>query len=309
MRHKLTKRAIRRITASDSEAPQHHQCSSYRREEVILGPTMDDSAILTSNNPAIDEICFICGKKVTSVRSINLDLLSGTIHDKGHLSPQLWNKSPVSNNPVIPFIIDDDTTLHPSLRECLQSLVPYNQGHPSGSQTSFSDSEIPLFSTYGMMPMTSPTFHDPNSGYVSPLPSQSTHVGVSSSTSGAYGPLSNGTSSNFPQHFPVYYYGAASITNGYGSASVTLSNMQPGLQRRDSGSPEGNIVHSTCEDFMNSLGMITYGTAYMTNGYGSASVPMLDMQRRPKSPGPPAVDLAWCWNIELNVDARHASHK
>jgi hypothetical protein len=84
IRHKLTKRAIRRITANDSvDVPQHHHCSSYRREEVILGPTMDDSAILTSDNPAIHEICFVCGKKVTPAISIDLDLQCGAINDEG----------------------------------------------------------------------------------------------------------------------------------------------------------------------------------------------------------------------------------
>jgi hypothetical protein len=170
-------------------------------------------------------------------------------------SPQLLDRSPVSNNPVIPFIMNDDTTMDPNLREYLQSFGTYNQDVPSGSQTSFSDPENSPISIYGMTPMTSPTFHDPSSGFVSHSPTQSTHVGVSESTSGPYAPLSNGTSSTFPQYFPVYDYGATSMTNGYSSASVPMLDMQPGPQRRGSGSPEGNNIHSTWNDFVNGLGM------------------------------------------------------
>jgi hypothetical protein len=67
MRHELTSECvIRQITLSpDREFSIHHpKCTSYRREEVILGPTVEDSAILTSLFPSIDEVCFVCREKV-----------------------------------------------------------------------------------------------------------------------------------------------------------------------------------------------------------------------------------------------------
>jgi hypothetical protein len=66
MRHELTSECIiRQITSADCEfSAHHHKCTSYRREEVILGLTIEDSAILTSLFPSIDEVCFVCREKV-----------------------------------------------------------------------------------------------------------------------------------------------------------------------------------------------------------------------------------------------------
>jgi hypothetical protein len=59
-RHQLRKSGIRRL----NHQPSLHKCTSYRKEEVILGPTMETSAILMSSSPSIHEVCFVCGIRV-----------------------------------------------------------------------------------------------------------------------------------------------------------------------------------------------------------------------------------------------------
>jgi hypothetical protein len=80
MRHELTSGCvIRQITSSDREFSAHHQkCTSYRREEVILGLTVEDSAILTSLFPSIDEVCFVCREKVRPLPLVLFPTLTET---------------------------------------------------------------------------------------------------------------------------------------------------------------------------------------------------------------------------------------
>jgi hypothetical protein len=61
--HILTKRVMRRVKASNCQPSVSHRCS-YLKEEVILGPTVAESAILMTSNPTIHEVCFVCGERV-----------------------------------------------------------------------------------------------------------------------------------------------------------------------------------------------------------------------------------------------------
>jgi hypothetical protein len=65
-RHKLTKHVMRRLRSSNDQSLSVHRCTSYLKEEVILGPTLADSAILLSSSPSIHEVCFVCGRRVTA---------------------------------------------------------------------------------------------------------------------------------------------------------------------------------------------------------------------------------------------------
>jgi hypothetical protein len=65
-RHKLTKRVMRRLRSSNDQSLSVHRCTSYLKEEVILGTTLANSAILLSSSPSIHEVCFVCGRRVTA---------------------------------------------------------------------------------------------------------------------------------------------------------------------------------------------------------------------------------------------------
>jgi hypothetical protein len=58
---------LRRYVQSSAEAS--HQCTSYRKEEIILAPIAAKSATVTSLTPRLHEICFVCGKEVDPRRT------------------------------------------------------------------------------------------------------------------------------------------------------------------------------------------------------------------------------------------------
>ena len=63
-RHKLTKSVMRRVRTANHQPLVFHHCTSYLKEEVILGPTVAESAILMTSSPSIHEVCFVCGERV-----------------------------------------------------------------------------------------------------------------------------------------------------------------------------------------------------------------------------------------------------
>jgi hypothetical protein len=61
---RFTKHALRRLRISDNQSVSRHRCATYLKEEIILGASLTESAILTSLFPSIHEVCFVCGKRV-----------------------------------------------------------------------------------------------------------------------------------------------------------------------------------------------------------------------------------------------------
>ncbi|KAJ3568149.1 hypothetical protein NP233_g5908 [Leucocoprinus birnbaumii] len=83
---------------------------------------------------------------------------------------------------------------------------------------------------------------------------------ASSSTTGGIGP-SDVSVQSFPQYFPAFDYGSGMMGNSsttasaaYGGAPILDTPSPSGVQRRSSGSPEGNM-HSTWQDFVMGLQM------------------------------------------------------
>jgi len=195
-------------------------------------------------------------------------------------SPVLLERSPVSQNPVVPLPLSPGmhNQLPPSVREYLDSfkangigmsqMFTNHQQQSSSfsppSQGSFSDSEISPVSAYGMAAAPTTFSTEPNS-YVQQQPQHpmqsvmQSQSSMSMDTSGGSMPKND---VNFPQYFPVYDYGLASTsyTNGnmYGNEQTlmldTNSLAQHQMQRRSSGSPEGNM-QTTWLDFVNTMAM------------------------------------------------------
>jgi hypothetical protein len=80
-RFNITQRGMRRVRDNMpySLLPVSHRCQGYRREEVILGPSLLESVVLTSSNPTANEICFLCGEKITETYSARYRLILNNI--------------------------------------------------------------------------------------------------------------------------------------------------------------------------------------------------------------------------------------
>jgi hypothetical protein len=89
--HRLTKRGMRRLWNSNDQSLSMHMCTSYLKEEIVLGPTPADSAILLSSRPSIREVCFVCGRHAT----IPVDAIDETDHQlhQSDVSSQAANSS------------------------------------------------------------------------------------------------------------------------------------------------------------------------------------------------------------------------
>jgi len=193
-------------------------------------------------------------------------------------SPTLQERSPISQNPVVPLPLSPGfhNQLPPSVREYLDSFkisgnqhiysdtasqIPPGRGSTS-SQGSFSDATISPVSMYAMSTIPA-SFQTESTNY---LPQQSMQ-GILETPPNTHHRLPsmdtsmsrNGTSSNIPQYFPVYDYGLASTTYTNGGNPFVQehghfeANPAPG-QRRLSGSPDTNM-QSTWLDFVNTMAM------------------------------------------------------
>ncbi|KAJ7576797.1 hypothetical protein C8J56DRAFT_971614 [Mycena floridula] len=157
-------------------------------------------------------------------------------------SPLLINRSPNSRNPVVPLPLPSSAgaQVDANVLEYLSSFQSHHHHQPqrpplsAGSHGSFSDADMSPVSMYGMSSLSSfqsePGSYGQSSG-IHHSPTHATH--------------SNGSTS-FPQYFPVYDYGMSSMENGYGSTPMLNCS---------SGSPEANTMHSTWQEFVDTLSM------------------------------------------------------
>lgn len=165
-------------------------------------------------------------------------------------------------------------------------------GSQRGSFSTDVNVDLSPVSMYGMSTLdTSTTYPQDASSYMSPQsqqPQGMRHAGPphhqqhhhhpshsngsihdvtmgSASSSTAAGGGAGPSIQSFPQYFPVFDYGtgmmngntgttAAGSANAYGGAPILETPSPPGVQRRSSGSPEGNM-HSTWQDFVIGLQM------------------------------------------------------
>ncbi|KAH9479629.1 putative transcriptional regulatory protein C1F7.11c [Psilocybe cubensis] len=197
-------------------------------------------------------------------------------------SPILMERSPVSQNPIVPLPLSPGlhNNLPESVREYLDSFKVqggqsqqqqsvfnnHSSNHNSFNSNQYSDaSEISPVSMYGMSAMPTSFQSEPSSF----LPQQSMQnmmqAGQGSST--AMDTSNSQNESNFPQYFPVYDYGLASSSSGFqrgsGSGSMFTQDQplvldtSPGpAHRKASGSPEGHSnMQTTWLDFVNTMAM------------------------------------------------------
>lgn len=181
-------------------------------------------------------------------------------------SPQMFDRSPTSHNPVVPLPLSTMSPAHvdPNLLEYLNSFQQQQQPVSASSSNSYSDvADMSPVSMYGLTSLPGPTngFHSADaSNYQSMastpvMPSadssfqhhhsQNQHHNQSSLMSGSSGAPS------FPQYFPVYDYGASTSNNPY--APMLDSSPVP-LRRSSSGSPDQNLMHTVWQEFVTSNG-------------------------------------------------------
>lgn len=176
---------------------------------------------------------------------------------KESTSPQILHRSPTSHNPVVPFPLSPsaETQVDANVLEYLHSFQPPQQSHSqplsaSTTNSQYSDIDMSPVSMYGMR--NASQFSSEPVPYVGQSPTATTHQPRTM----AGGENGLGTTNAFPQYFPVYDYGAPLIGNGYNSVPLLDANPIPGgsVQRRSSsGSPEGNVLHSTWNEFVASF--------------------------------------------------------
>lgn len=196
-------------------------------------------------------------------------------------SPILMERSPVSQNPIVPLPLSPGVhnQLSASVLEYLKSFGPSGQNtdtmYPTHSSTShgsftgngtgssptqYSESDISPVSMYGMSTISS-SFHTEPTSYIQHQPMQNM-LQNNNVQSGSSGGGAKDNHAAFPQYFPVYDYGPSSVNYASGSsytannndhAPMLDSNPMPG-HRRSSGSPDGNM-QSTWLDFVNTMAM------------------------------------------------------
>jgi len=196
-------------------------------------------------------------------------------------SPQILERSPQSQNPIVPLPLSPTMQNHmdPSVVEYLQSFNhPSSMSGPgsAGTQISpqgvtFTDVDLSPISAYGMTTINPQTYQQEPSSFMAPSHQQQQQQGLQHggpshhSLNGSTirdvtmgGPTGGGSSQRnaFPQYFPVFDYGSGMMGNGtYPTATPILDTPTPaGVQRRSSGSPEGNM-QTTWQDFVNTLQM------------------------------------------------------
>lgn len=163
-------------------------------------------------------------------------------------SPLLLDRSPNSQNPVVPLPLPASVgaQVDPNVLEYLSSFQSHSHSSQHSAST-YSDVDISPVSIYGMSTISpfhsEPGTYGPQSpqNVAPPLPGHRQQV------------MSNGTSS-FPQYFPVYDYGMGSMENGYSNGVPILDgNPMRGQKRSSTGSPEANTMHTTWQDFVGGL--------------------------------------------------------
>ncbi|KAF9078131.1 fungal-specific transcription factor domain-containing protein [Rhodocollybia butyracea] len=176
-------------------------------------------------------------------------------------SPQLFDQSPNSHNPVVPLPLSPSAGAHvdSNLVEYLNSFQ--QPASASASGTPYSDVDISPVSMYDLtsLPVSANGYHSEPNNYQSmsspshsmmpsmdqSFPTQQQHSHHTSSMNGS-------APSSFPQYFPVFDYGPSSTsTNAY--APMLASSPGP-LRRSGSGSPEQNLMHTAWHEFVNSSG-------------------------------------------------------
>lgn len=195
-------------------------------------------------------------------------------------SPVLMDRSPVSQNPIVPLPLSPGlhNQLPPSVREYLDSFkvqghqehtvyqeqVTSNHGSFSSSLNGhgpYSESSISPVSMFGMSTLQT-SYPNDQTSYMGQQPmqdvmqSQSSAMGSHQSAMDASGSQND---SNFPQYFPVYDYGLASTSNANGNVfshehTLLVDNSPQPVQRRASGSPDSNM-QATWLDFVNTMAM------------------------------------------------------
>jgi len=172
-------------------------------------------------------------------------------------SPVLMERSPISQNPIVPLPlspgIHDQLPL--SVREYLdsfkapqqqQQLYPQHQHQSSSSHGSYGNpqrsyssdgTEISPVSIYGMSTLPSPPFQNESGSYMPPqsmqnilqVQQQKSSSSQQQQASSAMDTSGGGQNeSNFPQYFPVYDYGLASSSY---SSNGTVFSQEPQQQQ------------------------------------------------------------------------------
>ncbi|THU88687.1 hypothetical protein K435DRAFT_761640 [Dendrothele bispora CBS 962.96] len=180
-------------------------------------------------------------------------------------SPTLLDRSPISQNPVIPLPLSPTTAqVDPNVLEYLNSF--HHQQQPSSAGTS-NYSDVSPVSVYGLTALSGPSspFHTEPNSFISqsqPMTSPQSMVPQNSSSHHHQSSVQysqnvingHGHNNSFPQYFPVYDYGTTSMMNGY--APTLDANPTPGHgHRRSSGSPEQNMIPSTWQEFVDDMSM------------------------------------------------------
>ncbi|KAJ4473715.1 fungal-specific transcription factor domain-containing protein [Lentinula aciculospora] len=180
-------------------------------------------------------------------------------------SPQLFERSPNSHNPVVPLPLSPSAgaQVDSNLVEYLSSFQPQHQTPSISSSNSYSDPEISPVSAYGLtsLPGSANGFHSESSNYQSmashsmmSIPDPHFQPRRQHNSQGSVSSDSAGLPS-FPPYFPVYDYGSSSNSTSY--APMLDSPLPAHAQRRSSsGSPEQNLMHTAWQDFVTSSGYV-----------------------------------------------------
>lgn len=199
-------------------------------------------------------------------------------------SPILMERSPISQNPVVPLPLSPgmQNQLQPSVLEYLKSFAPSQNGQQTypvqstssqgsyasnnngSSHSPYSDDVSPV-SMYGMSSISTPYQTEPSYLPHQSQPSMQSVMQQQNGMSSQQETLSQKASGqDFPTYFPVYDYGLPA-TN-YTAPSTSYGNSEPVLMvdtgsasngtRRVSGSPDSNM-QATWLDFVNTMAMQT----------------------------------------------------
>lgn len=253
----------------------HYSLEEYRRGNTSTSNRYPPGSEPVSPDNDNDELA-ILGGKTRLVAKIEPS------------SPQILERSPNSQNPIVPLPLSPTMQNHldPSVVEYLQSFgppstangptSPGNQG-PSPQRGSFTDVDLSPVSAYGMTTINAPGYQQDTSSFMAQSQQQIQaqqqqgirHAGPGHHPNGntvrdvtMAGPTSGGAngssaaSASFPQYFPVFDYGNGMVdgSRAYPTAPILETPSPTGPQRKSSGSPEGNM-HSTWQDFVIGLQM------------------------------------------------------
>lgn len=244
----------------------HTSLEEFRRGLGVPSARYGTSPIGSSPADDDDELSILGGK----TRLVKME----------SLSPHL-ERSPTSHNPIVPLPLSPTTRhqVHPSVVEYLHSFgqAPNGMQNQQASlmmengsyseqrnqstlnQSPYSDLELSPVSMYGVSAIpTSPSFQSEPASYMQ-QPSMQTlgHQHQQQYQLNDLQRQQNGQAMSFPQYFPVFDYGHATMgnaTNGAGPVPTLERNPAPGQQRRSSGTPEATM-QTTWQDFVNTLGM------------------------------------------------------